>query len=126
MPAQDPPTSELFFSPNAVSISHTLSELQRSTLSIHNHLRSIQDDAAFVQVVAQTYRCPLIANERCGSWYIPPELKRGSCYFKSTDGHAGQWGFSLRRLNLHLLDLVGGSDGSVIMYPCVRFKKVLC
>jgi tRNA A64-2'-O-ribosylphosphate transferase len=58
---------------------------------------------------------PLVANERCGSWYIPPERKTASAYFKSTDGHTGQWSFSTRRLNLHLLDLVGRHDGCVCL-----------
>ena len=53
----------------------------------------------------------MIANERCGSWYVEPRLKKGSAYFKSTDGHWGQWGFSLRRLNLEVLKLAGGGGG---------------
>ena len=32
-------------------------------------------------------------------------------YFKSTDGHTGQWAFSLRRLNLQLIDIVGKHGG---------------
>jgi tRNA A64-2'-O-ribosylphosphate transferase len=55
-----------------------------------------------------------VANERCGRWYIPPERIAESVYFKSTDGHTGQWGFSLRRLNLHIIDLVARSGGSAI------------
>lgn len=54
---------------------------------------------------------PLIANERCGSWYVPPDQKSGSAYFKSTDGHERAWKFSTRRLNLHLVDLVEKNDG---------------
>lgn len=111
MPSPDPLTSSLLFSPLATDFSRTLSALRKHTLSIHNYLLSIEADAGFVEKVAQAYQRPLIANERCGSWYIPPERKDGSCYFKSTDGHTGQWGFSLRRLNLHLLDLVGEGDG---------------
>ncbi|KAK2807918.1 hypothetical protein FQN50_005160 [Emmonsiellopsis sp. PD_5] len=79
------------------TISQVLSSLRKSTLSITNRLRSIEEDARFVQQVANHYRLPLVANERCGSWYIPPERKRegGSAYFKSTDGHAGQWDFTM-------------------------------
>lgn len=36
---------------------------------------------------------------------------RGSAYFKSTDGHAGEWNFSLRRLNLQVLEAVGVYGG---------------
>lgn len=54
---------------------------------------------------------PLVANERCGSWYVRPEAKGASAYFKSTDGHDNAWKFSTRRLNLHLLDVIGKHDG---------------
>lgn len=35
----------------------------------------------------------------------------GSAYFKSTDGHFGIWNFSLRRLNLGVLDVLGEFGG---------------
>ena len=38
-----------------------------------------------------------------------------SVYFKSTDGHFDQWAFSLRRLNLHLLDILGEHGGAIIV-----------
>ncbi|KAG2019011.1 hypothetical protein GB937_005650 [Aspergillus fischeri] len=79
--------SSLHFPSAAQSISQTLSSLRRSALSISNRLRSIESDAAFVAEVAEHYGLPLVANERCGSWYISPDIKAGSAYFKSTDGH---------------------------------------
>ena len=115
-----------------------LTELKRSNLSITNRLHSIHADATFVSSVAKAFHpLPLIANERCGSWYIPSISgsvsaskarehpasatttttpsdscrKAGSAYFKSTDGHHGEWSFSLRRLNLQILDLVGEGGG---------------
>ncbi|MCJ1320142.1 hypothetical protein MMC15_005480 [Xylographa vitiligo] len=39
----------------------------------------------------------------------------GSAYFKSTDGHQGQWKFSLRRLNLQVLDVIEKFDGCIIV-----------
>ncbi|KXJ93005.1 initiator tRNA phosphoribosyl transferase-domain-containing protein [Microdochium bolleyi] len=75
-------------------------------------------------VVPRALPRPLIANERCGSWYIPPRLKRGSAYFKSTDGHHGIWAFSTRRLNLHLLRLVGVNDGVIIVDSTRRGKRM--
>lgn len=100
------PTLESLHFPSAEqSISQTLSALRRSALSVSNRLQSIESDAAFAQEVAEYYDLPLVANERCGSWYIPPDAKKGSAYFKSTDGHTGQWDFSFRRLNLQLLPL---------------------
>lgn len=100
----------------------SLKELRRSTLSIQNRLRSVLEDAEFVQKVAVEFKLPVVANERCGSWYISPESKVGSAYFKSTDGHAGQWNFSLRRLNLQVLDTVGQHGGCIIVDSTRRGK----
>jgi tRNA A64-2'-O-ribosylphosphate transferase len=107
--------TSLIFSPQATCFSRTLSSLKRSTLSITNRLRSIAEDADFVTRVAEAFDLPLIANERCGSWYIPPERKVESAYFKSTDGHTGQWAFSLRRLNTQVFDVVGKYGGAVVV-----------
>ena len=104
------PSSEL------QSTSQLLSSLRRSTLSISNRLHSIESDAHFVCQVAEYYELPLIANERCGSWYILPDMKSGSAYFKSTDGHPGQWDFSFRRLNLQLLP-IARDYGGYLMFP---------
>ena len=66
-----------------------------------SHLRSIALDADFVQQTHAAHDSPpLFANLRCGAWYASPALRRGECYFKSTDGHAGAWEFSLSRINL--------------------------
>jgi tRNA A64-2'-O-ribosylphosphate transferase len=122
------PSQESSISTN--NINKILGDLKRSNLSITNRLRSIQKDADFVEEVAvalaggagtgdrngdedgtRKQRRPLVANERCGSWYIRPGLKGASAYFKSTDGHTGQWKFSSRRLNLHLLPIIEKCDG---------------
>ncbi|KAI1377270.1 initiator tRNA phosphoribosyl transferase [Hypoxylon crocopeplum] len=118
-------TSELIFSPQANhNFSRILSDLKRSNLSITNRLRSIREDADFISDVAAAFSRPLIANERCGSWYIPPEKKVGSAYFKSTDGHTGQWRFSTRRLNLNLLGIIGENDGCIIVDSTRRGKRM--
>jgi tRNA A64-2'-O-ribosylphosphate transferase len=106
-------TTDLIFSELATNFSKRLSSLKRSNLTISNRLKSIVEDSSFVCEVADAYDLPLVANERCGSWYIPPEKKAGSAYFKSTDGHTGQWSFSSRRLNVHVLDLVSEHHGCV-------------
>lgn len=103
--------SDLIFNDNTKDVNRLLSQVRKSSLSISNRLRSISADADFVHRVAAAYDLPLIANERCGSWYIDPSRKNGSAYFKSTDGHAGQWSFSLRRLNLQVLDVVADAGG---------------
>ncbi|KFX88412.1 hypothetical protein V490_07665 [Pseudogymnoascus sp. VKM F-3557] len=118
-------TSDLIFSEQANhNFSKTLGDIKRHTLSIHNRLQSILVDAAFVQSVSEAYSRPLVANERCGSWYIDPEAKAGSAYFKSTDGHTGVWKFSTRRLNTHLLELIGKGDGCIIVDSTRRGKRM--
>lgn len=108
-----PSVSDLVL-PSQPSLSTLLATLKKQNLSPHNRLRSILRDAAFVaSASAALGGRPLVANERCGSWYVDPARKAGSAYFKSTDGHTGQWGFSCRRLNLHLLPLIEENDGWV-------------
>ncbi|ROW02948.1 hypothetical protein VSDG_01943 [Cytospora chrysosperma] len=109
---------------NTNNINKILGDLKRSNLSITNRLRSIHEDAGFVEGIAAATPRPLVANERCGSWYIRPELKTASAYFKSTDGHTGQWKFSTRRLNLHLLPLIERHDGIIIVDSTRRGKRM--
>ncbi|PTB42284.1 hypothetical protein M441DRAFT_190815 [Trichoderma asperellum CBS 433.97] len=124
---------------NQPSISSLLTQLRRSTLTPHNRLKSIRADAAYVAQVASAFstsrrdpesgkrkrrKRPLVANERCGSWYIPPENKDGSAYFKSTDGHERAWKFSTRRLNMHLIDVIEENDGIIIVDSTRRGKRM--
>ncbi|KAL3463998.1 tRNA A64-2'-O-ribosylphosphate transferase [Aspergillus heterothallicus] len=111
-----------FPSTEQLSVSQTLASLRRSALSVNNRLRSIEADAAFVREVADHHALPLVANERCGSWYISPENKTGSAYFKSTDGHTGQWDFSFRRLNLQILPIAREHGGCIIVDSTRRGK----
>ncbi|CAK7240212.1 MAG: tRNA A64-2'-O-ribosylphosphate transferase [Sporothrix thermara] len=134
----DEATADLIFASDQANhnFARVLGDLRRSHLSITHRLRSIGRDAAFVADVAAHYPgFPVVANERCGSWYVPPAQKGGSAYFKSTDGHTGQWKFSLRRLNLHLLSLMreaslslagggGGGGGCVIVDSTRRGKRM--
>ncbi|KJY02118.1 tRNA a64-2'-o-ribosylphosphate transferase like protein [Zymoseptoria brevis] len=116
--------SDLIFPTAASSLKNALGDLKRANLTIKNRLTSIKQDSSFVEEVANAYQLPLIANERCGSWYIPPHRKAGSAYFKSTDGHFGQWMFSLRRLNLQVLDAVGEHGGCIIVDSTRRGKSM--
>ena len=87
------------------------------------HLRSIDADSQFVR--ATHLSCgspPLFANLRCGVWYVPPSIRAGTCYFKSTDGHAGHWGFSLSRINLQAA-LAAGLHQSVMIVDSTRSGK---
>lgn len=117
-----PTLESLHFPAAQQTISQTLSSLRRSALSISNRLQSIETDAVFVREVADQYELPLVANERCGSWYIPPDAKTGSAYFKSTDGHSGQWDFSFRRLNMQLLPLAREYGGSVTCFFSLHLR----
>ncbi|GBF62348.1 hypothetical protein TMEN_4886 [Trichophyton mentagrophytes] len=116
--------ADIQFPAASQNISHLLSDLRRSALSITNRLRSMETDSIFVQEISDYYGLPLVANERCGSWYIPPDKKVGSSYFKSTDGHMGQWDFSLRRLNLQVLDILKKYGGCVIVDSTRRGKTM--
>ncbi|KAJ6438318.1 2'-O-ribosyl phosphate transferase RIT1 [Purpureocillium lavendulum] len=69
-------------------------------------------------------RRPLVANERCGSWYVPPGDKAASAYFKSTDGHERAWKFSTRRLNLHLVELIEKNDGPALRCSAVHIHDM--
>lgn len=127
MTSTDPfPTSidSLHFSSASVSLAQTLTFLHLSTHSIHNRLTSIDQDALFVQQLASHVNLPLVTNERCGGWYVPPDKKAGSVYFKSTDGHFGQWTFSKRRLNLHLLDIINRSGGYAFVEKRLHYGEV--
>lgn len=125
-PGSFPTLDSLLFPSAQTSISQTLASLRRSALSVSNRLLSIETDAKFVREVGEHYGLPLVANERCGSWYIDPETKGGSAYFKSTDGHTGQWDFSFRRLNLQLLSLARDNGGSVLfLLFCLMVINVL-
>ncbi|PWN30523.1 initiator tRNA phosphoribosyl transferase [Jaminaea rosea] len=95
-----------------------------------NRLHSIDEDARWVQQVVTEVlrpRLPVVANLRCGAWYVPspPDgARRPFCYFKSTDGHAGEWSFSLKRPNLEMLHLIQAQGGAVIVDSTRRGKSM--
>lgn len=95
-----------------------------------NRLHSIVEDSRWVSDVAHHIpHLPLIPNLRCGAWYaprhlLPPESQASTyCYFKSTDGHANEWSFSLKRPNLGVLQLIQ-ERGGVIIVDSTRRGKV--
>lgn len=96
---------------------------QKSANRARQKLHSICHDVeTFVlPIMRDTFlrNLPLIANERCGSWYAP--LPHESCYFKSTDGHVGTWNLSLKRLNLNVIyTCTKNGQGCVILDASVR------
>ncbi|KAF8443494.1 tRNA A64-2'-O-ribosylphosphate transferase [Terfezia claveryi] len=123
LPSLRPP-SPLLFELTPSQISHQISASSRSIL---NRLRSIHHDSQFPISIHSAYhaRLPLVVNKRAGEWYVPPSLRAGSVYFKSTDGHTGNWGFNLRRLNLNLLEIIekSGGEGAIIVDSTRRGKR---
>ncbi|BAF19766.1 tRNA A64-2'-O-ribosylphosphate transferase isoform X1 [Oryza sativa Japonica Group] len=110
--------------PSTLSIYKAARRIKRRESTLYNALRSVADDAAFVAEIAALWPAlPLVANLRCGLWYLPPRAVAATCYFKSTDGHAGNWAFSTARLNLHLALLAGERGGCIIVDSTRRGKR---
>ncbi|KAK3130634.1 hypothetical protein QOZ80_6BG0495950 [Eleusine coracana subsp. coracana] len=116
--------------PEPAAASATLSvykaarRIKRRESTLYNALKSVAEDAAFVAEVAALWPAlPLVANLRCGLWYAPPRSFASTCYFKSTDGHAGNWSFSTARLNLHLALLAGERGGCIIVDSTRKGKR---
>ncbi|KAI9090966.1 tRNA A64-2'-O-ribosylphosphate transferase [Phlyctochytrium arcticum] len=100
--------------------------IRKESRNLYNRLHSIHSDAQFVQEVSNwSGGLPVVANERCGSWYIPPSLKwKKSVYFKSTDGHFGRWDCNLRRLNLHIVKDIAAHRGCMMVDSTRNGKRI--
>lgn len=100
--------------------------IRNDSKNIYNRLRSIIDDANFVlEMTDQMPTLALIANERCGSWYIDRTKKKAySAYFKSTDGHMHIWDFNIRRNNFHLLPIIAEHKGCIIVDSTRKGKRI--
>ncbi|CAH7673332.1 initiator tRNA phosphoribosyl transferase [Phakopsora pachyrhizi] len=99
---------------------------ERRNDQIFDRLHSIEWDIEFVSGIHRALQLPLIANQRCGAWYVDPSVsidRSLTAYFKSTDGHHSQWNFNLRRSNLHLLPIIFTSNGIVIVDSTRRGKR---
>ncbi|KAI8892857.1 tRNA A64-2'-O-ribosylphosphate transferase [Globomyces pollinis-pini] len=93
-------------------------EIRKDSKSLINRVKSIQHDAEFIKYCSTKFHnLPVIPNERAGSWYVPPSLRlhQKSVYFKSTDGHFGQWDFNLKRLNLSIIPFICKHKGALIV-----------
>ncbi|KAI7831072.1 tRNA A64-2'-O-ribosylphosphate transferase [Kickxella alabastrina] len=101
-------------------------QLRREARSTYNRLRSIDDDAGFVRNVSELLPSyPVIANERCGLWYVDPSVAHAqTVYFKSTDGHNGNWKFSLRRANTQLFNVLRQYSGCLIVDSTRQGKRM--
>jgi len=104
------------------SITAVLRAVKRDEHGLYNCVASIAHDLKFVERVTGSFPSfPLLANLRCGLWYTPQPA--ATSYFKSTDGHSGQWSFSLARLNLHVASLAAEHGGVCIIDATRRGKS---
>ena len=89
---------------------------------MRHRLLSIASDASFVRFVAEHHpNIPVFANLRCGLWYARVAgVCAGTAYFKSTDGHANTWNFSLRRLNLNVIEAASSHDQGVMLVDATK------
>ena len=91
---------------------------RRAEVGLRARLFSIADDARWLRdsIGGLGRELPVFGNLRSGSWYVPPDVSAGACYFKSTDGHAyGPMGFSMTRLNLSLASVAARAGGAVVV-----------
>ncbi|KAI0943916.1 hypothetical protein AcV7_001869 [Taiwanofungus camphoratus] len=103
-----------------------LSHLRKESLDLYNRIHSIFEDVAFVNEVRASYpQLPVIPNLRCGAWYVDSLIAaKEPAYFKSTDGHFGNWSFNLRRPNLHLLSTVITAGGLILVDSTRAGKRI--
>jgi tRNA A64-2'-O-ribosylphosphate transferase len=92
-----------------------------------HRLHSINRDASLLTkhqlapLIPNTGTWPWIPNKQCGSWYLPETLTDITpVYFKSTDGHVNTYNFSLKRLNLHLIEVLHEFGGCYLVDSSVR------
>ena len=104
------------------SVNKLLRHLKKQESGLYNCINSVIEDVFFVKEIVNIYpSLTLVANLRCGLWYAPDCA--GTCYFKSTDGHYGNWGFSNIRLNLHIAHLAAQEGGCLIVDATRRGKN---
>lgn len=99
-------------------------DVARAQRALYHRLRSIAEDALFVETVARVYGRSVVPNARGGLWYVAPALRAHVAYFKSTDGHTNQCDFSLKRLNLHLVPVAEREDGVMLVDSTRRGKRI--
>ena len=98
---------------------HAMREVERRSKRPANRLKSIAFDRkrteAMLGSLGEVCDLAVFANQRCGAWYIPALSSQcpKSCYFKSSDGHYGQWSVGDSRLNLNVLDTLCSATPSV-------------
>jgi hypothetical protein len=96
---------------------------QTAQYDLFNRLHSIASDTAYIQTIAKEYgRFRVVPNQRCGTWYCDPSPIYA--YFKSTDGHTGNWGFNMRRANLPFAQMAQDKGGVILVDSTRRGKRM--
>lgn len=112
---------------DSLSIRIQRKQIRQELTDPYNRLHSLALDADFVQAVSQVYPdFAVVANLRCGQWYVDPNGRQTvnrDIYFKSMDGHIGEWQFSLRRPNLGLLPILRDYGGAILVDSTRRGKS---
>lgn len=67
------------------SLKSTRAALRAELLDPFNRLHSIHHDSQFVEGVSKILGLPLVANQRCGAWYVNPEKVCSPAFLSS--GH---------------------------------------
>ena len=111
-----------FSFPSLNSVTHVLRQLKKEENSLFNCVCSVSRDVTFIDELSALHPdLPLAANLRCGLWYVRNAER--TCYFKSTDGHNGNWSFSTTRLNIDLAETAANHGGCVIVDATRRGKS---
>ena len=106
-----------------LSIHHDAQNLKQRVYDI---LESHHNDNLYASSTRSTQRIksfPWLPNKNCGSWYLPPDELTTSTevYFKSSDGHiTSKYAFSLKRLNLPLIELLHHVSSCFLVDSSVR------
>ncbi|GAA6056027.1 hypothetical protein JCM3770_002148 [Rhodotorula araucariae] len=119
------PAPQLVFPQAVSSLQDDRGVIRGQLRDTYNRLHSIASDADFVhEDVARAFPdFPVVANQRAGAWYVKPSDEKTHAYFKSTDGHANEHNFNLRRANLALLPLIKERKGIILVDSTRRGKR---
>ncbi|POW07048.1 hypothetical protein PSTT_08531 [Puccinia striiformis] len=105
-----------------------LKAINKQHRDVYNRLHSISEDSEFVtKMVGQYQPLPVIVQQTYdvahGISTLMTPKRVAPLTFKSTDGHDGQWQFSLRRSNLQLLHVIISSGGVILVDSTRRGKR---
>ncbi|CCM05216.1 uncharacterized protein FIBRA_07426 [Fibroporia radiculosa] len=107
-----------------------LSHIRKESMDTYNRIHSIAEDVNFVSEIHAAYSDLPVLRELSLTQISVAVLgtstqnEQEPAYFKSTDGHFGNWSFNLRRPNLHLLSVVVAEGGLLIVDSTRSGKRI--